>query len=84
MSAWEKVKAAVAELEPEDQFDLFRWWFESPVFQQQRLAALKGALAEGFGDLANGRYEPYDQTSINQLATEVQCSGRARLSQRRV
>jgi hypothetical protein len=41
MSALEKIKAAAAELGPDEQYELFRWWIESDAFRQRQLAALK-------------------------------------------
>jgi hypothetical protein len=41
MSAVEKIKAAAAELDPDEQYELFRWLIESDGFRQRQLAALK-------------------------------------------
>ena len=53
MSKIEEIKTAAAELGPEDQFELFRWWVQSDTFKQKQLAALKHDLAAGLADLEN-------------------------------
>lgn len=60
MSAVEKIKAAAAELDPDEQYELFRWWVESDSFKQRQLAALKHDIAIGVEQLDNGRYRTYD------------------------
>ena len=80
MSALEKVKAAAAELDPDEQYDLFRWWVESDSFKQRQLAALKREIAAGIEDLEQGRYQTYTEASVMQLAEDVGQSGRERLS----
>ncbi|MEO6033938.1 MAG: hypothetical protein ABIQ35_01655 [Verrucomicrobiota bacterium] len=55
MKAVEKIKAAAAELNPDEQVELFRWWVESDTFKTRQLAALKRDLAVGIQDLENGR-----------------------------
>ena len=47
MSAVEKIKLAAAELDPDEQFELFRWWTESDAFRQRQLASLKREIAIG-------------------------------------
>ena len=47
MSAVEKIKAAAARLDPDEQVELLRWWVESDTFKQRQLAALKRDLAVG-------------------------------------
>jgi hypothetical protein len=47
MRTIEEIKAAAAELSPDEQVELFRWWIESDTFKQQQLAALKRDLAAG-------------------------------------
>lgn len=79
MSAVEKIKAAAAELGPEERVELFRWWVESPEFKQGQLAALKREIDQGIGDLENGRYRTYDAANAMQLAEEVGQYGRERL-----
>jgi len=79
MNAVEKIKAAAAELDPEERVELFRWWVESPEFKQGQLAALKREIARGIDDLENGRYRTYDATNAKQLADEVGQYGRERL-----
>ena len=71
MNAVEKIKAAAAELEPDERVELFRWWVESPEFKQGQLAALKREIAKGIHDLENGRYQTYDETNAMQLAEEI-------------
>ena len=79
MSAVEKIKAAAAELDPEERVELFRWWVESPEFKQGQLAALKREIARGIDDLENGRYRTYDADNAILLAEEVGQYGRERL-----
>ena len=78
MSAVEKIKLAAAELNPDEQFELFRWWTESGVFRQRQLAALKRDIASGIDDLNNGRYQTYSDSNILQLADDVGRAGRGR------
>jgi hypothetical protein len=80
MSAVEKIKAATAELNPEEQFELFRWWIESDGFRQRQLAALKQDIGAGIDDLENGRYHEYSDTNVMQLAEDIGQSGRERLA----
>jgi len=56
MNAVEKIKAAAAQLDPDEQVELFRWWVESDTFKQRQLAALKRDLATGLEQLESGRY----------------------------
>jgi len=79
MSAVEKIKLAAAELGPDEQYELFRWWTESDAFRQRQLAALKGAIARGIDDLDHERYQTYDDKNVMQLAENVGRTGRERL-----
>ena len=79
MSAVEKIKAAAAELAPDEQYELFRWWTASDAFRQRQLAALKNDIASGIDDLNNGRYQTYGDTNVMQLAEDVGRAGRERL-----
>ena len=79
MSAVEKIKAATAKLNPDEQVELFRWWIESDTFKQRQLTALKRDLASGIEQLDNGHYTSYDDGNVMQLAEEVSKSGRERL-----
>jgi len=79
MSAVEKIKAAAARLDPDEQFELFRWWVESDSFKARQLAALKRDLAIGIEQLDNGRYQAYDDATVMQLAEDIGRSGRKRL-----
>ncbi len=83
MSAVEKIKAAAAQLEPDEQYELFRWWIESDGFKQRQLAALKRDIAVGIEQLDCGRYQTYDQANAMQLAEDVGRSGRERLKSAR-
>jgi len=83
MSAVEKIKAAAAKLNPDEQFDLFRLWVNSDTFKQRQLAALKRDLAVGIEQLENGRYRTYDDTNVMQLADELIHNGRKRLKKSR-
>src|ERR1039457_1446190 len=77
MSAVEKIKQAAATLNPDEQFELFRWWTESGVFRQRQLAALKRDIATGIEDLDNGRFQTYSEANIMQLAEDIGQSGRS-------
>ncbi len=79
MSAVEKIKQAAAALNPDEQFELFRWWTESGVFRQRQLAALQRDLATGISDLENRRFQTYSDASLMQLAEDVGRKGRERL-----
>jgi hypothetical protein len=79
MNAVEKIKAAAAELDPEERVELFRWWVESPEFKRGQLAALKREIAKGIADLDNGRYQTYDETDAMKLAEEIGRYGREKL-----
>jgi len=83
MSAVEKIKAAAAELGPDEQFELFRWWIESAAFKQRQLAALKRDIAIGIEQLDQGRYRTYDDANVMQLAEDVGKSGRKLLGKTR-
>lgn len=80
MSAVEKIKAATARLNPDEQYELFRWWIESDGFRQRQLAALKQDIAVGIDDLENGRYREYSDSDVMQLAEDVGQAGRERLN----
>ena len=79
MSAVEKIKLAAAGLNPDEQYELFRWWTGSDAFRQRQLAALKRDIASGIDDLENGRYQTYSEANIMQLAEDVGRAGRERL-----
>ena len=80
MNALQKIKAAAAKLNPEEQVELFRWWVESDVFKQRQLASLKREIATGIGDLESGRYQKYSDANVMQLAEDVGRSGRTELT----
>lgn len=80
MSAVEKIKAATARLNPDEQYELFRWWIESDGFRQRQLAALKQDIAAGIDDLENGRYREYSNADVMQLAEDIGQAGRERLN----
>ena len=79
MSAVEKIKAAAAGLDPDEQYELFRWWTESDAFRQRQLAALKRDIAGGLADLDDGRYQTYSDANAMQLAEDIGRAGRKRL-----
>ena len=83
MSAVEKIKAAAAELGPDEQYELFRWWIGSESFQRRQLAALKHDIAAGIEDLEQGRFQTYTNENIMQLAEDVGRTGRERLAKAR-
>lgn len=79
MRAVEKIKAAAAELDPDELYELFRWWTESDAFRQRQLAALKRDIAIGIEQLESGRYETYSSANAMQLAEDIGKTGRDRL-----
>ena len=79
MSAVEKIKLAAAELGPDEQYELFRWWTESDAFRQRQLAALKRDIAIGLEQLDSGRCQTYSEANAMQLAEDVGRAGRNRL-----
>ena len=79
MNAVQKIKAAAAKLNPDEQVELFRWWVESDVFKQRHLASLKREIAIGIEDLERGRYQTYNDANVMRLAEEVGRSGRERI-----
>jgi hypothetical protein len=83
MNAVEKIKAAAAELNPDEQVELFRWWVESDTFKQRHLAALRREVAIGVEDLERGRYQTYTDANVMQLAEDVGQSGNKRLAKTR-
>jgi hypothetical protein len=80
MNAVQKIKAAAAKLNPDEQVELFRWWVESYVFKQRHLALLKSNIAIGVEDLEHGRYQTCNDASVMRLAEDVGRSGRERAS----
>jgi hypothetical protein len=84
MSAVEKIKRAAAGLDPDERYELFRWWVESDAFKERQLAALKRDIAVGIEDLEQGHYQTYSSESVMQLAEEVGKSGRKRLKKSRM
>ena len=83
MSAVEKIKAAAAKLNPDEQVELFRWWVESDTFKQRQLAVLKREIALGVDDLERGQYQTYNDANVMQLAEDVGRAGRERLKKTR-
>jgi len=79
MSAVEKIKLAAAELDPDEQYELFRWWIQSDAFRQCQLTALKCQITSGIDDLNDRRYQTYDDANVMQLAEDVGRAGRERL-----
>lgn len=83
MNAVEKIKAAAAELNADEQVELFRWWVESDGFKQRHLASLKREIAIGIVDLEGGRYQTCNDASVMRLAEDVGRAGRGRLTKDR-
>jgi hypothetical protein len=79
VNAVEEIKAATSRLDPEEQYQLFRWWVESDTFQQRQLAALKQDIAIGLEELDHGGYRTYSDANVMQLAEDVGRAGRERL-----
>lgn len=80
MTAIEKIKAEASKLNPDEQYDLFRWWIESKGFKQRQLAAIKNDIAAGIADLDEGRYQTYSEANAMQLAEDIGRRGRERLA----
>ena len=68
MNAVQKIKAAAAKLDADEQVELFRWWVESDVFKQRHLASLKREIGIGLEDLERGRYETDNDANVMKLA----------------
>lgn len=79
MTAVEKIKVAAAKLNPDEQYELFRWRTESESFKERHLAALKRDLASGILQLETGRYQLYDDSTLLQLREQIKNSGLERL-----
>jgi hypothetical protein len=79
MSAVEKIKLAAAELDADEQYELFRWWTESDAFRQRQITALKRDLALGLEQLDSGRHQTYSEADAMQLAKDIGSAGRNRL-----
>jgi hypothetical protein len=82
MSVLEKVKAAAAKLDPDEQYEFFRWWVESDSFKTRQLAALKRDIAVGIDQLDSGHYQTFTSATVMQLAENVGQEGRDRLKKR--
>lgn len=80
MTAVEKIKAEASRLDPDEQYDLFRWWIESDGFKQKQLAALKRDIAAGIEDLENGRYQVYSESDAMRLGEDIGRRGREQLA----
>ena len=80
MSDVVRIKMETAELSPDEQVELFRWWVDSQAFKQWQLAALKRDIAIGVEQLNRGRYQTYNDANVMELAEDVTRSGRERLN----
>jgi hypothetical protein len=76
MNAVQKIKAAAAKLNPDEQVELFRRWVESDAFKQRHLASLKREIGIGLEDLERGRYRVYDDANVMKLAEDVSRGGK--------
>jgi len=83
MNAVEKIKVAAAKLEPDEQYELFRWWTELEGFRQRQFAALKRDIDVGIEALENGRFQVYSGADVMRLAEDVGRTGRERLAKLR-
>ena len=79
----EQIKAAAAKLEPDEQFELFKWWVSSDTFKGRQLAALKHDIAVGIEQLNAGHYRTFDGADVMKLAEAVSRYGRSRLKRGR-
>ena len=80
MTAVDRIKAEASKLNPDEQYDLFRWWIDSNGFKQRQLTALKRDIAAGIDDLESGRYRAYSRSDAMRLAEDVGRKGRERLA----
>ena len=83
MTTVERIKAEASKLNPDEQYDLFRWWIETEGFKQRQLAALKKDIAAGIADLENGHYRDYSEVDAMKLAEDIGRRGRERLAKMR-
>jgi hypothetical protein len=83
MSVLEKVKAAAAKLDPDEQYEFFRWWVESDAFKTRQLAALKRDVAVGIDQLDSGHYRTFTDANVMKLAEDVSQAGRERMKKPR-
>lgn len=83
MSVLEKVKAAAAKLNPDEQYEFFRWWVESDAFKKRQLAALKRDIMSGIKQLDSGQYRTFTEANVMQLAENTGRVGRERLKKHR-
>jgi len=79
MSTVDEIKAAAANLNPDEQVELFRWWVGTDAFKHRQLAALKRDLAVGIEQLERGHYQSYNDATLMRLAENVSRSGREQL-----
>lgn len=83
MSVLEKVKAAAAKLNPDEQYEFFRWWVESDAFKKRQLAALKRDIMTGIDQLDSGQYRAFTEANVMRLAEDTGRVGRERLKKHR-
>jgi len=83
MSVLEKVKAAAAKLDPDEQYEFFRWWVESDAFKTRQLAALKRDVAVGIDQWDSGHYRTFTDANVMKLAEDVSQAGRERMKKPR-
>ena len=80
MSTVEEIKAATANLKPEDQIELYRWLGEEKIFRQRQLEALREEIAIGIEQIERGESKVYDKQSLTNLAAQIKSEGRTRLA----
>jgi hypothetical protein len=83
MSTVAEIKAAAAELNIDDQFELLQWLAHSDALRQRQVEALKKELQLGVNDINAGRYKTYNDESLPRLAEEIAQRGRAELAKRK-
>jgi hypothetical protein len=81
INAVEKIKAAAAKLNPDEQVEFFRWWIQSDGFKKRQLAALNRDVTVGIEQLESGRYTTYNDGNLMELAEKLSRTGRKRLGQ---
>jgi hypothetical protein len=79
MSTVDEIKAAAANLNPDEQVELFKWWVGTEAFKHRQLVALKRDLAVGIEQLERGHYQSFSDSTLMRLAEDVSRSGREQL-----
>ncbi|MBM3832602.1 MAG: hypothetical protein FJ403_04895 [Verrucomicrobia bacterium] len=82
MKTLDKIKLAAAQLTPDEQSELFRWWTDSDVFKKRHLETLRKEITVGIEQLEAGQFQTCDENTFNRLADEIKTEGRNKLRRR--